>query len=317
MHMKIPFGFGGKTDKKSIYRDFSEEEYMEEEYEETEGYLEEEYEEGYIEDSEYYEEEEYEESVEYSEDYDEESYEEEYFEEEYSEEEYSEISYEEEEAFAFAYEEDDSYEEVEDDEDEEEEEGLLPFGNFEDLADKLLMFGGAAVLLIGLIIGGIFITSRLNTEKETAFLNVGHQLEQIEVIGESGLLAVSDAQKAAMEAALIEEEEEASKEYEEQEYKTDVSVKLSIASIEKDLKIKFVNKETGKLVGNVPFNLQITDPDGKQALWSDDDMDGIIYKKNLKAGKYKISVNQLEEEKYKKYGLPSGEQKAEVKANME
>ena len=44
------------------------------------------------------------------------------------------------------------------------------------------------------------------------------------------------------------------------------------------LQIKFINRNTDKLVGNVPFSVTVTDPDGKSAIWSDDDMDGIIHK---------------------------------------
>lgn len=312
MHMKIPFGFGGKSGKKVKYQDYNDEEYMEDEY--IEEYSEEEYEGDYEESYEEEYDEEYVEDAEYIE--------EEYV-EEYYEEEYSEITYEEEAPVIIPFEEDELYEELEYEEEEEEEEedddegGLFGFDNLGDFADKLVMFGGAAVLLIGLIVGGFFLFSKMNTEKEDDYLNVGNQLAQIEVIGGSGLLAVSDAQKAAIEAAAALEEEEESKEYEEQDYNTDVVVKLSMASIEKDLKIKFVNQNTGKLVGNVPFSIQVTGPDGKETMWSDDDMDGIIYKKNLKAGKYKISVNDFEEEKYKKFGLPTGEMKAEVKANIE
>ena len=183
------------------------------------------------------------------------------------------------------------------------------------IVDKLVTFGGAAVLLIGLIIGGLFLYSHMNAEEESGFLNVGTQLAKIDVIGKSGLLAVSDAQKAALEAAKLEEEESSG--YDEEDYNTDVAVKLSMSSIEKDLKIKFVNQDTGKLVGNVPFSIQVTDPSGSESLWSDDDMDGIIYKKNLKAGQYKVTVNAFEDEKYKKYELPTSGHKVAVKEEIE
>ena len=42
MHMKMPFGFGGKSGHKSTYQDFSNERYSDEEYFEEE-YMEEEY----------------------------------------------------------------------------------------------------------------------------------------------------------------------------------------------------------------------------------------------------------------------------------
>ena len=318
MHMKMPFGFGGKSGHKSTYQDFSnerysDEEYFEEEYMEEE-YMEEEYpEEAYTEEGEgEYIEESYSEEAEGE--YFEEEYCEEYNEEQYVEEEYSEDTYEEEQYFDDEYEYEYEYE-YEGYYEEEEEDGLLPFRNVSGIVDKLVTFGGAAVLLIGLIIGGLFLYSHMNAEEESGFLNVGTQLAKIDVIGKSGLLAVSDAQKAALEAAKLEEEESSG--YDEEDYNTDVAVKLSMSSIEKDLKIKFVNQDTGKLVGNVPFSIQVTDPSGSESLWSDDDMDGIIYKKNLKAGQYKVTVNAFEDEKYKKYELPTSGHKVAVKEEIE
>jgi len=324
MHMKMPFGFGGKSGQRGTYRDFSNEEYNEEQYSE-EGYFEEEYsDEEYIEEE--YSDEEYS-GGEYA---DEEYTEEEYCEEEYSEEEFNyedeipvlEPFHQEDSAEDYYYEEEyeseDDYEDnYEEDYEEEEDDALLAYGNASGIVDKLITFGGAAVLLIGLIIGGLFVHSHMNRQEESGFLNVGNQLAKIDVIGESGLLAVSDAQKAALEAAKLAEEEEESSEYEEEDYNTEVAVKLSMSSIEKDLKIKFVNQDTGKLVGNVPFSIQVTDPSGSESLWSDDDMDGIIYKKNLKAGQYKITVNAFTEEKYEKYELPGSGHKVVVKEEIE
>ena len=318
MHMKMPFGFGGKSGHKSTYRSFSNEEYsggeyFEEEYMDEE-YMEEEYsEEAYTEDGEgEYVEESYSEEAE--EEYFEEEYCEEYVEEQYIEEEYIEDAYNEEQYFEDEYEYEYEYEGYYE-EDEGEDEGLLPFRNTSGIVDKLITIGGAAVLLIGLIVGSLFLYSHMNGQEGDGFLNVGKQLAKIDVIGESGLLVVSDAQKAALEAAKLEEEESSG--YEEEDYNTDVAVKLSMSSIEKDLKIKFVNQDTGKLVGNVPFSIQVTDPSGSESLWSDDDMDGIIYKKNLKAGQYKVTVNAFEEEKYKKYDLPTNSHNVTVKKEIE
>ncbi len=330
--------------------EYSEGEYSEDEYSEDEN-SEKEYSEEEHSDGEYLEEEDIDEEYvgakyldgEYTdEEYTDEEYtDEEYVDEEYTDEElpeeeyieaaaaaimfseagFEEINYDEETYLSDSYAVDDSCEEYDCDDDGAEEKGagLLPFFNTSGIVDKLITICGAAVLLAGLIIGGWFIYTGMAAGEEEEFLNVGNQLAQIEVIGQSGLLAVSDAQRAALEAAEIveEEKEEESTEYEEEDYKTEVTVKLSMSSIEKDLKIKFINQDTGKLVGNVPFSIQITDPDGKESFWSDDDMDGIIYKKNLSAGSYKISVNAFSDSKYKKYGLPSGTQKVEVKDKIE
>ena len=66
----------------------------------------------------------------------------------------------------------------------------------------------------------------------------------------------------------------------------------------------------------MPFNVTITVAKGKTATWSDDDMDGIIYKKGITPGNYKVAVNALTDEKYKDYTLPTGTQKVEVKKDI-
>ena len=153
---------------------------------------------------------------------------------------------------------------------------------------------------------------------------MGNQLEDIELIGKDGLLAVADAQIARLEAANIvmqpEETEPPVEEdepgYEENEYSRQVSVELNMTSIQKDLKIKFTNKKTGKLVANVPFSVNITDPEGKTSIWSDDDMDGIIYKKDIVAGTYKVAMEELSDEKYAGYAVSTKSRSVEVKKDI-
>ena len=91
----------------------------------------------------------------------------------------------------------------------------------------------------------------------------------------------------------------------------------SFTSIQKDLKIKFVNRKTEKLVPNVPFSVTVTDADGKTAIWSDDDMDGIIYKKEIKPGTYKVAMEALTDEKYADYILSLDTQSVEVKKEID
>ena len=114
---------------------------------------------------------------------------------------------------------------------------------------------------------------------------------------------------------LVEEEEEQPQkpDYQEVAYNKAVNVALKTISVQKDLKIKFINKSSEKLIANVPFQVTVRTPDNKTENWSDDDMDGIIYKKGITPGTYKISVNALSGEKYADYTVPSGEETAEVK----
>ncbi len=182
--------------------------------------------------------------------------------------------------------------------------------------DRIITAAGAAVLILAFVTGGVYISSRAVDRQISEFAGVGSQLEGITLIGEKGLLAVADAEIARQAAAQIVEEEELQKDYDEEEYSNAASVKLNMTSVMKDLKIKFTNKETGKLIGNVPFAVTITKPGGKSETWSDDDMDGIIYKKNIDSGTYQVLVNELAGEKYKDYTIPTAAQSVEVKQDI-
>ena len=54
-------------------------------------------------------------------------------------------------------------------------------------------------------------------------------------------------------ANAAEEDPEEQKEDEEAEYTNGGTVELELVSVQKDLKIKFNNKKTGKLISNVPL----------------------------------------------------------------
>lgn len=190
------------------------------------------------------------------------------------------------------------------------------------ILDRFILIAGAAVLVMAVITGIVLIGSHLRSADAKFYQEAGAQLAGVSLIGGQGLDAIADAQQAYadMQLALATPEPTQTPvpgDYDEQDYTPDITVKLSISSIEKDLKIKFINRETGKLISNVPFSVMITDPNGSTVMWSDDDMDGIIYKKNLTPGQYSLVMNELTDEKYKSYGLTTGEQKTEVKKEIE
>ena len=183
--------------------------------------------------------------------------------------------------------------------------------------DKVMVVTGVAVLVMAIVTGGVFI--HINTAKRqiSGFTEVGRQLEGISLIGERGLLAVANMQLVRFgDTSPAPEEEEPSREYDEAGYARDVSVEPNFTSIQKDLKIKFINRNTDKLVGNVPFSVTVTDPDGKNAIWSDDDMDGIIYKKDITPGTYQVAMEPLADEKYAGYTLFTDTQRVEVKKEI-
>ena len=188
--------------------------------------------------------------------------------------------------------------------------------NDDSMIDRIMLIGGVAILLLAILVGIVFVGTRFNKETQSVFAGVGTQLKDINIIGERGLLAVADATVAKIQASQVVEEEDTTTEYDEQDYKNGGTVVLDMVSIKKDLKIKFSNKETEKLISNVPFSVSVTGPDGKILSWLDDDMDGIIYKKNIAPGKYEISVDSLNAEKYGGYVLPTSPQKVEVKEEI-
>ena len=183
--------------------------------------------------------------------------------------------------------------------------------------DRIMAATGVAVLILAIVTCSVYASARMVDNQVSEFVSVGTQLDGIHMIGEQGLLAVADATVAKIAAAnAVDEDYEDQKEYDEAEYTNGGTVELELVPVQKDLKIKFTNKKSGKLISNVPFAVTITDPKGKTATWSDDDMDGIIYKKGITPGNYTVAVNALTDEKYKDYTLPTGTQKVEVKKDI-
>jgi GH25 family lysozyme M1 (1,4-beta-N-acetylmuramidase) len=88
-----------------------------------------------------------------------------------------------------------------------------------------------------------------------------------------------------------ETEEEMTFEYEEKELEvTTVNVNMKLTSVQRDLKIKFVNHKTGKLIPHVEFKVSVEKADGKEKEYTDDDKDGIIYLSDMEPGKVTVTM---------------------------
>lgn len=185
-----------------------------------------------------------------------------------------------------------------------------------DIMDRIMVGTGVGVLILAIVTVSVFLGTRTVEKQVSDFANVGTQLNGIETIGERGLLAVADAELAKLAAASMVDTDEPRGDYDESGYERNVTVELNFTSIQKDLKIKFVNKRTGKLVPNVPFSVTVTDPDNKSQIWSDDDMDGIIYKTDIKPGTYKVAMEELSDSRYKDYIISTTSQSVEVKKDI-
>ena len=180
------------------------------------------------------------------------------------------------------------------------------------------------IAIIGLLgfIGWFVSTHKTPEDPHLQFANIGKQLQNIELIGGKGIAAVSNAELARLtpEVEIGEGEEPGNNTnptYNETDYANTVAVAMNLTSVQKDLKIKFSNRETSKLVGNVRFVASVTTPSGTTEEWVDDDMDGIIYKSDIEAGKYSILLKELTEDKYKNLILPATTQTVNVKKNIE
>ena len=162
------------------------------------------------------------------------------------------------------------------------------------------------VVLAGVIVTGVLYANAKSVEKQVAaFATVGEELEGISVIGESGLVAVSESARLAGMIELTEEPEQEEQQHEEQEDQNKgIEVVLNLTSIQSDLKIKFVNKETGKLIGGLPFEVEVTNGKKNFSL-KDEDKDGIIYQTGIDAGTYQVTVKPFAGNEHAKYKLPA------------
>lgn len=145
--------------------------------------------------------------------------------------------------------------------------------------DWLVCGTGVVILLAVIVLGSIFfIRSRADDDSVTTMEDVGHALADLGIVGESGLMAVSDAQHADQPVVTPESGTDMPDAPEEEEDPDAViSVRVSLTSVEKDLKVKFTNSATGKLINNAAFQVTLTPSSGSDIVYQDDDMDGIIY----------------------------------------
>ena len=74
------------------------------------------------------------------------------------------------------------------------------------LVDHIVAFTGAAVVILAVMTGFLYLNAKSNQKQVEAFAEIGVGMEEITMIGESGLVAISDAQASKLMAAELEEE---------------------------------------------------------------------------------------------------------------
>ncbi len=208
-------------------------------------------------------------------------------------------------------------------EEEEEKAGFFAFFAKMSAWDKIIA-ASAAMLLILFVCIGLLLFHTLRGTQTVDFSDIGTNLASLDFIGEEGIRGLTQTKLALLSAAeepeevievVAEEEEETS--YDELDYVISVTVSMSSTSVLKDLKLKFTNKSTGKLISNVPFTVNVTTPSGKTTQWTDSDMDGIIYYKDIEGGTYTITFEPFTDSKYSSYGLPDQTYTVTVKSQLD
>ncbi len=162
---------------------------------------------------------------------------------------------------------------------------------------------GIAMLIAVIILLGVLsvklISNNSNKHKLDQFASIGALYENIDKIGNDGIKAIGE--KASLDSITPSQTdetagtEETKPEEPEKDVKQPAPISVNFSSIEKDLKIKFTDKNTGKLVTGVRFEVSAKGPGGKEYTWADTDMDGVIYVNNLAPGNYEVVVLSTDE----------------------
>ena len=153
--------------------------------------------------------------------------------------------------------------------------------------DGIVAVTGVMVLVVAIVTVSIFSGAKIAQQQVAAFAPIGEEMAYLTETGKGTLLAMADSKKLV-------EDEEPTFEYEEKELEVaTVNVNMKLTSVQKDLKIKFVNHKTGKLIPSVKFNISVKDADGAVKEYVDDDMDGIIYIKSIVPGKATVTMQAM------------------------
>ncbi len=209
---------------------------------------------------------------------------------------------------------DDDFEEIEpyviDDIEDDEPEGgvwkrIIWFFGRMTAADRVVMAVGCLVLIVAVVTAVFYGRSKAADRELASFTGIGSDVQSISLIGESGLIAVADASATRLSEMLEEEAAEEEEEEEEDTLTDTVNVGIKLSSIQSDLKIKFVNEDTNKLISKVPFEVEVSASTGKTYSLKDEDKDGIIYQTGLAADTYTVTVIPLTDEAYAGFVWPT------------
>lgn len=181
--------------------------------------------------------------------------------------------------------------------------------------DVVLLMTGVIVVAAAIVISNIFFQSKRVEEQIAAIAPLGTELSDIGTVGDNGILAITGA---ALSGGKDESETGTAAETESiaessQDVPTASKVSVSFISVEKDLKIRFTDAKSEETISGVRFEVTLTNTSSKkQLVLTDDDMDGIIYAKNIRAGIFDAIITSTE-----KYKFPEMAQQVTVKDKVE
>ena len=211
------------------------------------------------------------------------------------------------------YYEDEYYEDDEEDEDDDDYERGNIFTRLGDFIanmstlDHVVVLFGCFILIAAVATGALYMNAKAKSKQVEAFAEICNEAGNIKVIGESGLLAVSNAESMRLSQMFLPENENQNEEVflPEETQSSSIEIAMNLTSIQSDLKIKFVNKQTNKLIGGIPFEVSVTGDNGKSFTLKDEDKDGVIYQTGVSAGSYTVTAVALSGADYEKYTFPS------------
>ena len=175
--------------------------------------------------------------------------------------------------------------------------------------DAVLVTTGVVLLVAVVVIFGMFFANRRVSEHIQAIAPVGTELAGIGIVGGDGLSSMTDA---ALLGNFLDEVESVSESMSESGV-AGSKVSVSFVSVEKDLKIRFTDANSGELITGTKFEVKLVNTSSKKELvLTDDDMDGIIYAENIKAGIFDAVITSTD-----KYQFPTVAQQVTVKDKVE
>ena len=174
--------------------------------------------------------------------------------------------------------------------------------------DILVAGTGILVVVVAIVTAMVYSSSQATKKKIAEFAPLGANMQTIGDLGSNQFLAIADARNSIPDEIIeLEPVDEEPKEYVEKDDETNISVTMSLTSVKKDLKIKFINAKSKKLVANHEFKVNIEDAKGKKYSATDDDMDGIIYLNSVTPGEAKVSMADMPGEKGITYSKETAE----------